>query len=183
MGAVVEKPIKTNNSHIIDYAKKFRTDFLDIYLGAKCDFFVCRAVGIFAIPMVFRRSRVYVNFIPLDYIDSWGSKCISIFKKLWLRRERRFMTFREIFESGVGRFLRTEQYDRVEIEVVENTPDEITQVVVEKDERLKGTWETTEEDEELQRRFWTLFKKSELHGIIKARIGAEFLRQNKNLLD
>ena len=101
------------NRTTLDYAKKFRTDFLDIYLGAKCDFFVCRAVGIFAIPMVFRRSRVYVNFIPLDYIDSWGSKCISIFKKLWLRRERRFMTFRAIFESGVGRFLRTEQYDKV----------------------------------------------------------------------
>ena len=51
------------------------------------------------------------------------------------------------------------------------------------DERLKGTWQTTEEDEELQQRFWSLFRKSELHGVIKARIGGDFLRQNKDLLE
>ena len=51
------------------------------------------------------------------------------------------------------------------------------------DERLKGTWQTTEEDEELQQRFWSLFKPSELNQVFLSRIGAEFLRQNRELLD
>lgn len=51
------------------------------------------------------------------------------------------------------------------------------------DERLKGMWQTTEEDEELQRRFWSLFKPSELNRVFRSRIGAEFLRQNRELLD
>lgn len=56
-------------------------------------------------------------------------------------------------------------------------------ISVEMDERLKGTWQTTEEDEELQRRFWSLFKPSELNRVFRSRIGAEFLRQNRELLD
>jgi hypothetical protein len=56
-------------------------------------------------------------------------------------------------------------------------------VAVEMDERLKGTWQTNEEDEELQRLFWAIFPKSELHGEILSRIGAGFLRQNRELLE
>ena len=71
----------------------------------------------------------------------------------------------------------------VGIEVIENTPEEILAVAVEMDERLKGIWRTTEEDEELQRRFWSLSKPSELNRVFVARIGAEFLRQNRELLE
>ena len=51
------------------------------------------------------------------------------------------------------------------------------------DERIKGTWQSTEEEEELQQRFWSLFKPSELNRVFLSRIGAEFLRQNRELLD
>ena len=93
------------------------------------------------------------------------------------------MTFREILDSGTGRFLRGHQYEEHGIEVVENTPEEITSVAVEMDERLKGTWKTSEEDEWLQQRFWSLFKPSDLNGVFHLRIGADFLRQNRNLLE
>jgi len=99
------------------------------------------------------------------------------------REEHRFLTFGETLDSGIGRFSKSEQYEQLGIEVVENTPEEITALAVEMDERLEGTWQTTEEDEERQRRFWSLFKPSELHGTIVSRIGAEFLRQNRELLD
>jgi putative glycosyltransferase (TIGR04372 family) len=181
MGAKQNKPLKTDNPHIIDYGTKFRTDFLDIYLGAKCFFYVGDTSGLFAIPYIFRNPLVIVNLIPLEYIPS-SKTFLSIPKKLWLRKEHRLMTFREILESGAGRFLHTEQYEQMGLDIVDNTPEEITAVVIEMDERLKGTWKTTEEDEELQRMFWSLFKPSKLHGIIKGRIGADFLRQNKDLL-
>jgi hypothetical protein len=51
------------------------------------------------------------------------------------------------------------------------------------DERLNGTWQTTEEDETLQHRFWAPFRDSPLHGVIRARIGATFLRQHLALLE
>lgn len=70
-----------------------------------------------------------------------------------------------------------------DIEIIDNTPEEITTLVMEKDQRLKGEWQTTKEDEELQRRFWALFKPSELNQVFLSRIGAEFLCQNRELLD
>ena len=77
----------------------------------------------------------------------------------------------------------SEKHEQLGVEVMENTAEEITALAVEMDERLKGTWQTTEEDEELQRRFWSLFKPSELNQVFLSRIGAEFLRQNRELLD
>lgn len=186
MGAVVKEALNTSNPRIIDYATKYRTDFLDIFLGAKCHFYLGDSCGLADIPMVFRRPLAIVNMIPLEYAPTWGPNDLFIPKKLWLREERRFQTFREILDSGIGRFLESEQYEQLGIEVIENTPEEITAVAVEMDERLKGTWQTTEEDEELQRRFWALFEKyksPELHGKILSRIGTDFLRQNRELLE
>jgi len=107
-------------------------------------------------------------------------------KKLWSREERRFLGF---FDRRVVNLYRSEQYEQLGIEPVENIPEEITALAVEMDERLQGTWQTTKEDEELQRRFWSQFRPSivlnpsERQGIIVSRIGAEFLRQNRELLD
>ena len=93
------------------------------------------------------------------------------------------MKFKEIFASGAGRFLQTALYEKLGIELIENTPDEILDVSMEMQQRLSDTWETTEEEEASQMRFWDMFPKSELHGDeIQARIGASFLKQNQDLL-
>ena len=183
MGAIVKESLTITNPMIIDYATKGRTEFLDIFLGAKCHFYIGDSCGINAIPMIFRRSLATVNVIPLERAPTWGPNDLFIPKKLWLRREHRFLTFREILDLEAGRFLESEKYKRLGIEVAENTPEEITALVIEMDERLKGTWKTTEEDEGLQRRFRSLFKPSELNGVFLSHIGTQFLRQNRELLD
>ena len=69
-----------------------------------------------------------------------------------------------------------------QLEFIENTSEEITAVALEMDDRLNGIWETNEEDEELQRRFWALFGPDKLKSPT-LRMGAEFLRQNRGLLE
>ena len=93
------------------------------------------------------------------------------------------MTFSEIVESGAGGYFYGENYEPLGIEVIENTADEISAVAVEMDERLNDTWQTTEEDQELQQCFWSLFKVNEPNGTFRPRVGAEFLRSNQDLLD
>jgi putative glycosyltransferase (TIGR04372 family) len=73
------------------------------------------------------------------------------------------MSVWEIIESGCGRFLRTELYEQMGIKLIENTPEEIRALAIEMEERLNGTWQTTNEDEELHHRFRSFLKKSELH--------------------
>jgi putative glycosyltransferase (TIGR04372 family) len=183
VGAIVKERLAVTNPGIVDYASNgCRSDFLDIYLGAKCRFFLCSATGVSEIPRIFRRPIAFVNFIPLEDMHTWGPDDLLIPKKLWLKKERRFLTFPEIFALGCSRFFHSEQYGHHGIEAVENTPQEILEVAIEMDERLKGAWKTTEEDEELQQRFWSCFRSSELHGDIVSRVGTEFLRRNRELL-
>tara|TARA_Y100000294_G_C8416510_1_gene281028 strand:+ start:121 stop:399 length:279 start_codon:yes stop_codon:yes gene_type:complete len=92
------------------------------------------------------------------------------------------MKFTEIFESGTGRFLRTEQYEELGVEVIENTSEEIEGAVLEMEARINGNWQCDREDEALQKKFWEIFPKSELHGKFRARIGSIFIRDNRDLL-
>lgn len=184
MGNQIKEIMQTDNPKIIEYAYRgFRTELLDIYLPAHCYLCLSNGTGLDGISRVFRRPHVFVNIVPLEYIITWMSQAITIPKKYWLKKEKRFMTFGEILESGAGRYLHTHKFEDYGIELIENTPEEIRDVAIEMDERLKGTWESTEEDEELQRRFWSLFKSSNLNKVFHSRIGAEFLRQNRELLD
>ena len=50
------------------------------------------------------------------------------------------------------------------------------------DDRLNGVWEPAAGDKELQQRFKALFGESEIHGDIHSLIGAQYLRENQDLL-
>ena len=183
MGAVVKEALHTTNPMIVDYATTYQTDFLDIYLASKCRFFLGSPNGYACVPILFRRPLVNVNFIPLEHLFSWDPNYLLIPKKLWLREEGRFMNFRENLDFRSGAMTSTNpDYEQAGIEIVDNTPEEIAAVAIEMDERLNGTWRTTGDDENLQKRFWSLFESNELHGVFLSRIGAEFLRQNRDLL-
>jgi putative glycosyltransferase (TIGR04372 family) len=180
MGSVVKRPLAAVDPRIIDYATRGRTEFMDLYLAAHCRFFL-GASGITMLPMIFRRPVALVNFIPLAFVPAWNPWDIVIPKTLWLRRERRLLRFAEILHSDIGRNIRY-PHDDAGIEVLENTPEEILALAVEMDDRLRGTWRTTDEDEELQRRFWALWGPDDLNRVFRARIGAQFLREHRALL-
>ena len=80
-------------------------------------------------------------------------------------------------------------FQELGIKMIDNTPEEITDAVIEMDTRLNGTWKTDNEEEDLQDKFWSLFKhKLSLHehGFIKSptfRIGSSFLKKNQSLLN
>lgn len=188
MGAAVRKAMNVVHPMIIDYAASgMRNDFMDIYLGAKCKFCISNGTGFDAVPFIFRRPIVYVDHVPLGIISTYSSKFLATTKKHWLRGEGRFMTFREIFSSGSGYFLRSEKYEDLGIDLIESTPEEIAAVVHEMEARLNGSWQPHEDDEDLQRKFWEIFptgavdarRGQPLHGEIRSRIGAEFLRKNR----
>lgn len=183
MGAIVQEPIIDTNKMVIDYATKGRSEFLDIYLTGKCRFYVGCDSGLIGLPMIFRRPIVITNSIPIQLIPAWDPDYLFIPKKLWCPREQRILTFREM----LGLVSEDERWGVVYaehgIQPIENTPDDIKAVVREMNDRLNGTWQTTQEDADLQREFWSLFKPTVYNPSFAGRIGAEFLRQNLELLE
>lgn len=188
MGALVKERMNVSDPMIIDYAANgMRDDFMDIYLGAKCAFCISNGSGFDAVPFIFRRGIVYVDHVPLGIINTFSEKFLATTKKHWLRSESRFMTFREIFESGAGVGMSSREDGLgIGVDVIESTPEETAAVVLEMEARCKGTWQSTQEDDELQRRFWEIFPKGEAtqwaHGM-RSHFGADFLRRHRDWLN
>lgn len=182
MGAIVREALRSSHPNIIDYPLKYRTDFLDVFLSAHCTFFLSTSAGITGVSGIFRVPIAFVNYISLEDALTWGNNDLVIFKTLWSRELRRVLTFSEMLASGAHRLQRTDEFQSMGLEPIDNTSEEIRAVAIEMDERLKGTWKDTEEDDELQRRFAALFDANHKFGQRAPRVGTEFLRQNRHLL-
>lgn len=183
MGAKVKEPLVTTNPMIIDYAVKYRTDFLDIYLSAKCFAFIGCGAGIDSVAEIFRRPVAFVNASPFALLFDWNPMIhLVIPKMIWMKEENRYMKFGEILKTGAGNFIFTEQYEKAGLELIESTPEEITDLAMEMEKRLKGTWDETEEDSQLQSRFRSILELNGVKSNAVTRIGADFLRKNKELL-
>ena len=192
MGINVLKKFNSSNPKIIDYANlKIRSDFMDIYLGAKCTFCISTKAGFDDVPEIFRKPIAYVGVVPIARLESHNKDTLIIPKKHISKKTKKKLSISEIFYSNVGASLKSEEYDLNNIELEENQPEEIRDLVIEMDERLKGSWKEDSEDLLLQKNSWEIFEKNiknlnyyepygPLHGKIKARFGAKFLRENKD---
>jgi putative glycosyltransferase (TIGR04372 family) len=191
MGSVVKSPMNAGHRRVIDYATNgMRSEFLDVYLGAKCLCCITCGTGFDAIPMVFRRPLAYVNYAPVGYLLAFLKDAICICKRHWLASEKRWLSLREIFSRGVGFCLSSTCYEANGVILVENTPGEIKGLVMEMVDRLKGTWRAQPEEDALQSRFWEIFpldatdaRGVRIQGKARARYGAQFLRDNPDFLE
>ena len=103
-------------------------------------------------------------------------------KKLRWRGADRLMSIFEMVEIGAVSFDNSELYEQHDIEVVDNSPEEIAAAALELDDRLTETWKTEQDDEHLQEMFWAALRANPYGGRARPRIGAAFLRGNPTLL-
>lgn len=189
MGAKVSEAFTVEHPCVIDYATNgMRSEFMDIYLGKKCEFCVSTGTGWDAVPAwLFRKPIVYVNYSVIGLAPTFCENCIFVPKKYRDLQTKSVLSLREILMRGASLVTNKNKLNKFGIELVENTDIEILDAVLEMAERLNNSWVPHEDDEDLQRRFKELFPvnaKDErsgrpLHGEIRARIGAAFLRENR----
>ena len=201
MGVVVEKKFNLENPKIIDYANsKLRSDFMDIYLGAKCSFCVSTGFGFDRVPYVFAKPLVLLTQ-PLGWTYSHSEKFLLMTKHHFLKKEKRELSLSEIFKYGLAYIRDTKILEKKGIELVDLSSEEIKDAVIEMIENLKPNKHSRIEDEELQKTFKNLYAynikrnndseekndyfyrfRNKLHGQIRSRYSTKFLRENKNWL-
>ena len=188
MGAVVAEPLISTNPKIVDYASTpHQSDFADIFLLANCAAYLGSDSGIFTVPLIFGKPTIIINF-PLGYTAQLTHHSTFPFipKHLWHRATKHRLGIREVFDRKLLFASDSRVYEEAGVDVVDNTPEEICDLAVELDERLKGTWHPQAQDEQLQLQFWDIFRQHcppEHVGSVQPRIGAAFLRQHRYLLD
>ena len=198
MGINVLKPLISSNPKVIDYANsKIRSDFMDIYLGAKCRFCISTSSGFDGIPTIFRKPIAFTCHVPFGnfaYLRKSNKGTLVLTKHHINKKNRKKLTISEIFSANVAFANTSDKYKLNDIELEENSPEEIRDFVIEMDERLNGHWKDTNEDLLLQKRFWSIFEDriksfedrikrlnlKPVHWKTKLRYGTKFLRENKN---
>ena len=186
MGAVVNRPFETSNEKIIDYAYNgMRTDFMDIYLGAKCEFCITTGTGFDGVPMIFRKPLVYVNFSPLFHIHIESEFFTFIPKHHYSKKLGKKLTAKEIVNSDCFYYLNKIEFIRNDIVLEENSPEEIRDVVLEMHKKINHEEFMDDEDKNLQAKFWDIFPQEKkfnnkaFHGERRSTIGSKFLRENQ----
>jgi putative glycosyltransferase (TIGR04372 family) len=180
MGKFITNSIRSDVIGIVDYATRFQSDDLDLFLLYHCKFLLNGATGIFWLRSLFGKQSVHSDIYDLRTTFFLGD--LTLLQKVYLERENRFATFKEMLL--MPGYSEEKHQERLGVRLIKNTVEEIKAVCDEMNARIDGTWVTTEEDEELQRRYQELIvkysNKPEWNG--GGRIGAQFLRENQDLL-
>ena len=152
-----------------------------MFLIANCKVFTGTNSGPIVVAQAFNRPMVLVDYHFPQLMNRWTSKAIVIFKKYRFRDKRRYVCYPEMM-ARFPWWWNDEKLQKAGIEAIPNTADEILAAVQEGLERLDGIDRSTDEDRELQTRFWAMFPPENVRGHRLPRIGREFLRENQHLL-
>ena len=179
VGAIVDKPLpELADSRIVDYATRFREPFMDIYLAAKCKFFLGNTAGLFVAAQVFDRPVACANFVPID-ASPFGKNSFMIYKKIWSNRLGRHLSYPEAFELGLGKAYFSKQYLSHDLRCDENTDEEILDFAVEVNEILDKKREVNPQTQEA---FLSLVNKYASHIVgTPVVMGSSFILKNSGL--
>ncbi len=182
MGQFVEQPIsRPKNEGVIDYASLYRSEFGDVWLLGNCKFAISgNGTGFYWISAAMNRPVVATD-LPSPQKTSYGQNDIFLPLLALSRSSKELLPFSWLIKNT--EWASNRQLIEGDIEIVKNTAEEITEVVLEMNQRIDGTWVETDEDIELQERFKKLRQHQPPWKVQQSvRIGAAFLRRYKHLL-
>jgi putative glycosyltransferase (TIGR04372 family) len=182
LGANVAEKIEMENSSVFDYAVSgIRSEGLDLFLISKCAFMVGTGSGLENVATLFRKPQVFLNLVEVRFLPGYAYNSIVIFRKFKLNGE--ILSLQTIFDRGYDKYSFTSQFERANIELIKNTKEEINAVLWEMHSLLNGSWESNDEDERLQNLFRSHWPDEPFRGKLNAKIGADFLQSNPQLLE
>jgi putative glycosyltransferase (TIGR04372 family) len=169
---------------VIDYAhSNAKSDWMDVYLCSECRFFLGNSSGLYTVANAFGRPSALANMTPLSVALPVGYGDIGIPKMLRRDSDGSYLSLAGILGSPVANYRFSSQYVADGIVVVENSPEEIGDLVTEMLARIDGTLQYTKEDDRLQAAFHALIRPGHYCYGAASRIGRDFLRKYSRLLD
>jgi len=180
VGSCVEKKMAFQHERFIDYAVRYRSDFLDIFLVAKCKFFLGTTSGICDVATAMNKPRIVTNCVPLGYVVQ-GKDCIYIPKKIKNKSTGEYLSMSEALQKGMDSQFEGNIFLGDEYEYQNNTSQEILEVTKEMMARLNGAFQIKEEDKRLMEKYYDLFKPKNMSYKIKNPPGLHFIRNYREV--
>jgi putative glycosyltransferase (TIGR04372 family) len=153
----------------IDYAHSGRrADWMDVFLWAEGRFFIATDSGPQLIPTTFGKPIAFTNHGPLAHIFC-AKDGILLPKHYWHERDRRHLTIVERLSDSYGVWEYPDLFHAVGLRVIDNTPEELRDLVVEMMDRLEGRHVETEQERAFNARFAQLAISHHLYPVKIAR--------------
>lgn len=197
LGKVVAKAMSFKHPRVIDYPlskwrEGYNGDLLDLYMQYRAKFVLSSSTSgatdvcsLFGTPycganMPFNYNITYKNSIsiPQKFRKLNHTEFISLnewIDLLQIKHTPQEQEFREGIEDTYGD---TFFFKNNNLEIINNSPEEILELVKEMFERLEGSFTQTEQDKQLQEKYQNINATYILSKDSKNPIGREFLRQN-----
>ena len=111
MGVKANKKFPITNSKMIDYAfDGSRSDFMDVYLGSKCEFCISTGTGFDGIPSIFRKPVLYTNILPFGAVRTSSSKNIFITKHLIDKKRNKNLSILDMINFKIINSQKSSEY-------------------------------------------------------------------------
>ncbi len=156
MGKLQSKKLNLKHKNFSDYAfSKFRSDLMDVWLMANCEFCISTGTGLDQISRVFNKPILFVNHLPLT---DWSSHFRSIThpKILFDKKKKIFLSIEDYIKHS---YFRSSQYRKKNIKIIDLNKNKILMCVKEFLKVKKNNWEISTKEKKLQTTFKTKFKK------------------------
>jgi putative glycosyltransferase (TIGR04372 family) len=162
----------------IDYAhNERREDWMDVFLWAEGRFFIAGASGPQQIPTTFGRPVAIANYGPLAHFYC-AKDDILLPKHYWYETEERYLTLLERMSEGPGFLESIELLAASGIRVIDNSAQELRELVIEMMDRIEGKHLETEQERAAQAHFAQV---AAVHNLYPARIARCFLSRHPQL--
>lgn len=118
-----------SRDYFLDYAhSSIKSELNDIIIPSKSVMMVCGNSGYTIFPINFGIPTAYVNHMPLG-CTPWNKKSFIIHKKYFCKKRERYLHYDEIIPPPLGHVESLSFFLKHNIQLVDNTPDEILRCV------------------------------------------------------
>ena len=197
MGKKVSTPLNTSNPKVIDYANSnLRSDFLDIYLGANCEFYLGSGSGFSSVPYIFRKplARIVFPLVQATKPDVSQVECatgkknetlfcdfglssrngLTLTKHYFLKEKKKKLTLNEIFLRNLATNTKDNYYLENGIVVKDPSPDEIKEMALEMVDLIENKYVRSQSDDILEEKAQRIFDQNINSLAFKKKISESF---------
>lgn len=170
----------------LDFNFNEETDYL---LNAYSRYNIIGNSGVSGISNILRKKIIYANLIPLnlDNLSYCSPESLILPKKIFNKKQKRFLTFKENNNFYFSIHSKADPYERNGLTVINNSPQEILAAVIEMENKLQGN-NNSHDSISLNDQFWRSITNSSnyekinyLKNDLKLSIAGQFLKNNENL--
>lgn len=130
--------ISKKNTYVVDLVNhNSRSDFFETFLINNCSFYLGTSSGPVCVARMLRKKIFLINISPLESIfaESWNYPVI--FKKVFNKKEKKFLSMKQIIEKDIYHAVDTKKLNQMGLKFIDNNKEEILKYVKEIFQYLK----------------------------------------------